>query len=81
MLTRPLGPDRTIDLLTSKQVARRLSISVRTLWRLLKQGTVPEPLRYSRKLVRWRATDIDGFVAARPPGVPAVADAAHGGQL
>jgi excisionase family DNA binding protein len=68
MLTGPLGPDRTNDLLTSKQVARRLCISVRTVWRLLQRGTLPKPLRYSRKLVRWRRADIDGFLSANPAG-------------
>ena len=51
-------------LLNSEQVANRLAISIRTLWRLVKAGKLPEPLRYSRKLVRWRSSDIAEAVRA-----------------
>jgi excisionase family DNA binding protein len=50
------------DLLTSQQVADRLSISVRTLWRLVARGIFPQPIRYNRKLVRWKAADIDHYI-------------------
>ena len=52
------------DLLSARQVAHRLSISVRTVWRMLERNQLPEPVRFNRKLVRWRALDIDRFVAA-----------------
>ncbi len=50
------------DLLTAQDVARRLSIGVRTLWRMVAQGKLPQPIRYTRKLVRWKATDIDRYI-------------------
>jgi excisionase family DNA binding protein len=50
------------DLLTSQQVADRLSISVRTLWRLVARGIVPQPIRYNRKLVRWKTADVDHYI-------------------
>ncbi len=52
------------DLLTAQQVAGRLSISVRTLYRLLARGALPRPVRYNRKLVRWKSSDIDHYVAS-----------------
>jgi excisionase family DNA binding protein len=52
------------DLLTSQQVADRLSVSVRTLWRLVARGIVPQPIRYNRKLVRWKAADLDHYIEA-----------------
>jgi excisionase family DNA binding protein len=56
-------PDpRGVDLLTSQQVAARLSISVRTLWRLLARGIIPEPIRYNRRLVRWKTTEVDRYL-------------------
>jgi predicted DNA-binding transcriptional regulator AlpA len=60
-------PDQPPDLLTSRQVADRLSVSVRTLWRKLARGTVPAPIRYNRKLVRWRTTDIEHYIATLTP--------------
>jgi predicted DNA-binding transcriptional regulator AlpA len=59
--TRPeaRGPQ---DLLTSQQVADRLSVSVRTLWRLVSRGSFPKPIRYNRKLVRWKSVDIERYL-------------------
>lgn len=45
-------------MLTSKQVAARMDISVRTLWRLLAANKIPQPVRFNRKLVRWRLSDL-----------------------
>jgi excisionase family DNA binding protein len=51
--------ERPPDFLTAQDVARRLNMSVRTLYRLVKAGVLPKPVRFSRKLLRWRARDID----------------------
>jgi len=58
----PSLPARGKDLLTAQEVARRLSIGVRTLWRLVAQGNLPQPVRFSRKLVRWKTADIDSYI-------------------
>jgi excisionase family DNA binding protein len=50
------------DLLTAQEVAGRLSIGVRTLWRLVARGNMPQPVRFSRKLVRWKTADIDRYI-------------------
>lgn len=50
------------DLLSSDEVAGRLSISVRTLWRMVKSGRFPQPIRYNRKLVRWKAVDVARYI-------------------
>jgi predicted DNA-binding transcriptional regulator AlpA len=50
------------DLLTSKQVAGRLAMSVRTLWRLVAAGRFPPPVRYNRKLVRWKSADVTRYI-------------------
>ena len=58
----PFLADCGKDLLAAQDVARRLSIGVRTLWRLVAQKQVPRPIRYTRKLVRWKTSDIDQYV-------------------
>jgi predicted DNA-binding transcriptional regulator AlpA len=62
MATARPDPKGLVDLLTSQQVADRLSISVRTLWRLVARGSFPPPIRYSRKLVRWKTVEVDRYV-------------------
>ncbi len=65
MLAMPFfTTERSKDLLSAHQVAHRLSISVRTVWRMLERNELPQPIRFNRKLVRWRAIDIDQYVAA-----------------
>ena len=51
----------SMELLTVKDVAARLRISPRQVWKLLASGRIPEPVRIS-KSVRFRATDIDEWV-------------------
>jgi excisionase family DNA binding protein len=57
-------PQRTAgpDLLTSQQVAERLAVSVRTLWRLVAAGKFPQPVRYNRKLVRWKNAEVARYI-------------------
>ncbi len=64
MATPVSGPKEGHDLLTSQQVADRLAVSVRTLWRLLARGDLPQPIRYNRKLVRWKAADVERYLTA-----------------
>jgi len=57
---RSLKFDR--DLLTPQEVADRLSVGVRTLWRMVERGEVPQPIRFNRKLIRWRLCDVTKYV-------------------
>ena len=50
------------ELLTSQQVAGRLAMSVRTLWRLVAAGKFPPPVRYNRKLVRWKSAEVTRYI-------------------
>ena len=60
-------PEPPKDLLTAQEVARRLSIGVRTLYRMAGSGVVPRPVRFNRKLIRWRAADIERYLRELPP--------------
>lgn len=55
-------PEDIKDMLTTQEVADRLAISIRTLYRLRKRGSLPEPVKYNRKLVRWKKADIDEYI-------------------
>jgi excisionase family DNA binding protein len=50
------------DLLTVQEVADRLNVSVRTVYRLLSRGELPQPVRFNRKLVRWKRCDMDRYI-------------------
>lgn len=43
------------------EVATILSVSTRTVWRLVSSGELPQPIRFGRN-VRWRASDIEEWI-------------------
>lgn len=55
--------NESVLLLTAREVANLLRISLRTLWRLKSAGRLPEPVRLGAAL-RWRVTDLQAFLAA-----------------
>ena len=57
-----------LDLLTAREVARLLHISVKTLYRLVRAGIEPPPLRLTHKTSRWRPEDIARFLRKQRGG-------------
>jgi excisionase family DNA binding protein len=55
-------------LLTAKEVAERLGVGLRTVWRWTATGELPAPVRRgsSGRIVRWKVTDIERFVRDLP---------------
>jgi len=57
-----------VKLLNVKQVAERLAISERTIWRLVQDDPAfPQPLKL-RSAARWRASDIESYINAKAGG-------------
>lgn len=56
------------DLLTVRDVAERMRVSVRTVWRWTASGELPAPVRAGRRgrVVRWKTADIAQFVQGLP---------------
>jgi excisionase family DNA binding protein len=54
-------------LLTAKDVAELLRISVRTVWRLVSTGAIPGPIKIGAA-TRWRADDIGAMIDLAPQG-------------
>jgi predicted DNA-binding transcriptional regulator AlpA len=50
------------DLLTVRDVARRLSISERTVWRWTALGLLPPPVHPHARSTRWLAADIERYL-------------------
>jgi predicted DNA-binding transcriptional regulator AlpA len=60
-------------LLTVKDLAATLGIHQRTCWRLAAMaeaghGDFPRPLRIGPKTVRWRAADVEAYLATLATG-------------
>lgn len=53
-------------LLTRREVERRTGLSRSTIYRKMREGTFPVPLKVSERTVRWRESDIRVYVDSRP---------------
>lgn len=51
--------------LTDRQVAERLAVSRATIWRWVRRGTFPAPLKFSPGITRWKLSDVEEFEAER----------------
>lgn len=49
------------ELLTKQQVAQRLNISLRTLYRFIQTGEIPPPVKLG-SLSRWRSDVLDDWI-------------------
>ena len=52
-------------LLTREQVENRYGLSPNCLRKLVKQGDFPRPIQIGQKLLRWRLSTIDEFIASK----------------
>jgi prophage regulatory protein len=52
-------------LLRAEQVAQRIGLSRRTLFKMVKDGQFAPPIRLGARTVRWASSDVDGWIAAR----------------
>jgi excisionase family DNA binding protein len=50
------------NLLTVHEVARKLKVSIRTIWRYEAAGKIPRAVRLSGNTVRWKARDIQDYL-------------------
>jgi predicted DNA-binding transcriptional regulator AlpA len=66
---RTASPETPLLLLSAETLANCLQISLRTLWRMRSAGRLPPPIRLGGA-VRWRAADIEAWVAAGCPESP-----------
>ena len=55
-------------MLRRRSVERMTGLSKSTLYRLIKQGSFPPPLRLTRKAVRWRSEEVHQWLSGRPRG-------------
>lgn len=51
-----------VELLDLEQVAARYNVTIRSIqaWTKRNEG-FPQPLRFSRRIVRWRLADLEAF--------------------
>ena len=53
-------------LLRRQEVEVKTGLTRSTIYRLMRAGEFPEPLKLGPRAVRWRATEIESWIAERP---------------
>ena len=56
----------TDRLLTRGEVEARTALSRTSIYRKMREGSFPEPLKIGARAVRWRESEIEEFIASRP---------------
>lgn len=53
-------------LLTRHEVEARTALSRASIYRLMRDGSFPEPIRIGERAVCWRASELEAWLADRP---------------
>lgn len=48
-----------------QEITQRLGLSRSTIYKLISAGEFPPPVKLTRRASRWRASEVDAFVAMR----------------
>ena len=56
----------TERLLTRAEVEKRCGVSRSTVYRWMRTGQFPEPVRVGPRAVRWPASEIEAYLESRP---------------
>ncbi len=51
--------------LSDAQIAARFGMSRNSVWRHVREGRLPQPIKLFEKTTRWRLSEIEEFEAAR----------------
>ena len=58
--------DPTDRLLRRAEVEARTGLSTTTIYRMMREGQFPVPVKISKKAVRWPASEIEAWLASLP---------------
>ena len=59
--------DHTVErLLSLREVQTQTGIARPTIYRMMGQGAFPRPVKIGPRAVRWKASDIESWIASRP---------------
>ena len=62
--TNPVAPDAILRIGT---VAERIGLARPTIYRMVKDGEFPRPIKITTRAVGWRESDLVAWIASREP--------------
>ncbi len=51
--------------LSDKQLSERLEVSRQTVWRWVREGNLPRPVKLGANCTRWKSADIESWEASK----------------
>ena len=54
------------ELLSRPEVERRVNLTTSTIYRLMRSGRFPLPLKVGPQAVRWRSDELSAWILSRP---------------
>ena len=57
---------QTERLLRRDEVERRCGLARTSIYRMMRAGTFPEPLKVGARAVRWPESEVEAWLSARP---------------
>jgi predicted DNA-binding transcriptional regulator AlpA len=65
-MTDPANPNASSAFLREAQlVPHMIPVSPATLWRWVREGIFPKPVRLSSRVTAWRIEDVEGWIKSR----------------
>ena len=61
--------ERLERLLTRKEITREVGISRSTIYRLLRNGSFPQPIRIGERGIRWPESQVQAWIAERKAAI------------
>ena len=65
----PVTPEPPTRLLSTHEVMARTTLSRSTLWRLSREGRIPQPIQITPNRIGWREAEITAWLDGKP-GAP-----------
>lgn len=63
----------TIEVLREAELCTRLKLNRVTIWRMVRRGAFPPPIKLTERLNGWRVSDVQQWLDGRHDSVPSVA--------
>lgn len=63
-----LGPLPEIGFVRERELLRIVPFSHATLWRWVRSGNFPAPVKLGERITAWRTEDVRAWMASRPSG-------------
>ena len=65
--TQPAASAPSAFLREAQLVPHMIPVSPATLWRWVREGTFPKPVRLSSRVTAWRVEDVQAWMQSRKP--------------